>query len=109
MQIIIYQISERSNKKRIINHIQSRLYQPFEKGAFNFKEYQIVHIYKKFWDIPKSKHKEILDLIEKTFESFYAFNERNTVGIIPSDVVTIGGDVYYYNGDTSEVKWQKIM
>ena len=109
MQIVIYQISEKSNKKRILKGIPSHLYQPYKKGTFALRDYQIVHIYKKFWDIPKVKHKEILDLIEKTFESFYAFKERETVKIIPSDVVMIGRDVYYYNGDTAESKWQKIM
>lgn len=100
--IIVYQISERSNNKRLVQHKESLIYQPYKKNEFDMKNYKITHIIFKYWDVKKIFYESILHQIEKDFKSFYTFEARPENGIIVSDMVKIGQDLYYYNG---EGKW----
>ena len=53
----------------------------------------------KYWDIKKMFYESILSQIEKDFKSFYTFEARPENGIVVSDLVKIGQDLYYYNGN----------
>lgn len=99
MRIIIYQISEYANKKRVASHKESLIYKQYDSNEFNLDDYQITHINFKFWDIKSIFYKSILNQIEKSFKSFYTFEARPEVGIVVSDMVKIGRDLYYYNGE----------
>jgi len=59
--------------------------------------YKITHIMFKYWDIKKMFYESILSQIEKDFKSFYTFEARPENGIVVSDLVKIGQDLYYYN------------
>ena len=98
MRIIIYQISEESNNKRIAYQQESLIYKQYTKADFNLKNYQITQVSFKFWDIKEKFYKSILHQIEKDFKSFYTFEARPENGIVVSDMVKIGRDLYYYNG-----------
>lgn len=98
MRIIIYQISEVSNQKRLAKKKESLLYKQFDPKEFNIDNYQITQISFKFWDIKKIFYESILHQVEKDFKSFYTFEARPENGIIVSDMVKIGRDLYYYNG-----------
>ena len=99
MRIVIGQISEKKNKKRIYGGLPTLLYKQYNKGTFDIYNYMVVHVNFKYQDIPYEMHKVVLNTIEKEFESFYTFTDRETPKIIPSDIVKIGRYLYYYNGD----------
>ena len=99
MRIIIYQISEFANQKRLAKKKESLLYKQFDPKEFNIDDYQISQISFKFWDIKKYLYDSILHQVEKDFKSFYTFEARTENGIIVSDMVKIGQDLYYYNGE----------
>lgn len=99
MRIIIYQISEKSNIKRLSQDKETLIRKPYKKLDFDIRNYQITHINFKFWDIKRHLHEQILKQIEREFTSFYTFEARPENGIIVSDIVKIGQDLYYYNGN----------
>lgn len=99
MRVIIYQVSEYKNKKYLIKHKESLIGQKYNAANFDMKNYQISHIEFTFDELKLKNHKKILSYLLDNFESFYAFDGRDTVKFTPSDLVKIGEYLYYYNGD----------
>ena len=106
MHIIVLQINEEKNEKRIRKGLSTLLYQPYDPDTFNIRNYDIIHMYFKFKDIEEKFFESILSRIEKDFTSFYTSATRPENGIVTGDLVKIGRRMYYYNG--KEQGWKYI-
>ena len=100
MHITIFQIDIDRDNKRVHKGMDSLLYQPYNPKTFSMRNYQIVHINFKFWDIEEKFFESILYQIEHDFKSFYTCEERPQNGIVVGDVVKIGRRIYFFNGES---------
>lgn len=106
MHITILQLDEIKDKRRVKRGLPSLLYQPYNPNDFSLKNYKIIHINFKFQSIDEKYFESILSQIKKDFKSFYTCEERPENGIVVGDVVKIGQNVFYYNGE--EEGWKYI-
>ena len=106
MHIVIFQLDEYKDKKRVRKGFPSLLYQPYNPNDFNLKNYKIIHINFKFQDIDPKYFQSILHQITMDFKSFYTCEERPENSVVTGDLVKIGRHMYYYNG--AESGWKYI-